>query len=109
MQLLCLLGGLIGGDFLINRTPRETVDQAIDDFDGIREAIRGHKIEVPYPTKTSEYAGLIAKIRVGAIEGRAEIMTSGAAADTVCGNVLSEINSIVIGPVCGNAQVIDEY
>lgn len=54
---------------MTERTSRGVVNQAIEDFNSIREAIRGHKIEVPYPTKTSAYADLIASIRVGSIAG----------------------------------------
>lgn len=54
---------------MTQRSARETVAQAIADFDDIREAIRGHRIEVPYPTKTSMYAELIANIRIGSVSG----------------------------------------
>ncbi len=54
---------------MTERTAREVVAQAIEDFDDIRDAIRGHRVAVPYPTKTSLYAELIANIRIGSLSG----------------------------------------
>jgi len=56
---------------MTTRTSRQVIEQAISDFDDIREAIRGHRVRVEYPTKTSAYAGLIANIRIGSVSGTA--------------------------------------
>ena len=56
---------------MTERTSRQAIEQAIADFDDIREAIRGHRVRIEYPTKTSVYAGLIANIRIGSVSGTA--------------------------------------
>ena len=54
---------------MTERTSREIIARAIDDFDDIRDAIRGHRVAVPYPTPTSLYGELIANIRIGSLSG----------------------------------------
>ena len=54
---------------MAERTARDVITQAISDLDDIRDAIRGHRVDVPYPTKTSLYGELIANIRIGSVSG----------------------------------------
>ncbi|MBQ2603886.1 MAG: hypothetical protein II589_02475 [Clostridia bacterium] len=56
---------------MTQRTAKQTIEQAIADFDDIIEAIKGHRVRIDYPTKTSLYAELIANIRIGSVSGTA--------------------------------------
>lgn len=90
------------------RTAVEIVNQAISDFDNIKEAILGHRIDVPYPTKTSLYGELIAKIRVGCIAGRSSPNTGMFIADTLIGEFLPECRGRTVQPMIGKAYKVAE-
>lgn len=90
---------------MTERTARETVAQAIDDFDSIKAAIMFHKIDVPYATKTSEYGDLIAKIRVGSVAGAASVSTVCANSETIAGSVTQHRSGRVLNPIMGNASL----
>lgn len=87
-----------------DRTAKQVITQAISDFDGIKEAIIGHKIPVPYGTATSIYASMIASIRVGGISGNAYCNIKG----TVCKaeHIHKElnVNGNIIIPVIGHIE-----
>lgn len=92
---------------MTDRTSRETVIQAISDFDSIRAAIEGHKINVPYPTKTSEYAELIEKIRVGSVLGAANFHLNGFNTKSLIGSVMQEIKGSKFNLIMGNAVLLE--
>ncbi len=92
---------------MTERTSREVVNQAISDFDDIREAIRGHKVEVPYPTKTSAYAGLIASICVGSVTGEIVNDLLVQEADFIKGNAETYFTGICFEPIAGNMEDYD--
>ena len=73
MQFFCDFEGVIGGDYLTERTSRETVAQAVTDFNSIRTAIINQNVNVPVGTKTSEYDELIEKIGSRFITGMQEL------------------------------------
>lgn len=89
---------------MTERTSRETVSQALADFDSIREAIQGHKIEVPYPTKTSVYADLIAGIGVGSITGTVYHDIKIFPVETIAGSAESYIFGFCIEAIAGNME-----
>lgn len=93
---------------MTERTASETVAQAAEDFDSIKTAIEGHKIDVPYATKTSEYAELIAKIRVGSISGSAECCVNLADTKTLCGAARQELKGGIFSPICGSAVSVPD-
>lgn len=93
---------------MTERTSKEAVNQAIADFNSIKEAILAHKIDMPYPTKTSEYAGLIAMIRVGCIAGSAYSEPNVMVSKGIYDNALVFPNISIVNPLVGTAEVINE-
>ncbi len=93
---------------MTQRTSKEVVNQAIADFNSIKEAILGHKIDVPYPTKTCEYAGLIAKLRVGCIAGRAYPVPNASVCSIVSDNATVYHNGRTVLAIVGTAEAIIE-
>ncbi len=92
---------------MTERTARETVDQAISDFNAIREAIRDQRVEVPYPTPTSEYAELIGKINSGFIKGKNRItLKSGFIGETI-GKSTQFSDAFLIEPIAGVSVMAD--
>ncbi|MBQ5566022.1 MAG: hypothetical protein IIT42_04170 [Clostridia bacterium] len=83
------------------RTALETVRQAIDDFDNIRAAIIGHRIEVPYGTPTADYASLISQINVGFVSGAALNYAVGGIVDTANGFCEETANGFCVEAVSG--------
>ncbi len=95
---------------MTQRTAREVVEQAISDFDDIRDAIRGHRVAVEHPTKTSLYAELIANIRIGSLSGTHCHIDTFPLLNTVRGNkvtVYDGTNS-VLGLVKGTAEAVTD-
>lgn len=98
---------------MVERTAKQTVQQAISDFDEIREAIKGHKIDVPYPTPTRVYPSLIAGIREGSITGLIKYSLSGAVLDNstggcILGSCVFEENRKILNILYGKVEAIDE-
>ncbi len=92
---------------MTDRTSRETVIQAIDDFNSIKEAIEGHKINVPYATKTSEYAKLIAKIIVGSVSGTASFHIKVFNTKSLTGSVMQEMKGSKCNLIMGQAVSLE--
>lgn len=94
---------------MTERTAREVVMQSINDFDDIRDAIRGHRVAVPYPTKTSLYAELIANIRIGSLSGTHKRSERFRLAATVFGekNNIYESVCLPIGLLSGQAEIFN--
>lgn len=93
---------------MVDRTAVETVQQAVSDFDDIRDAIRGHKIEVPYPTPTRAYASLIAGITVGCINGLVKNDIYGHISNVIYGCCIGEMYGTITETLCGVMEVIAE-
>ena len=108
MQLFRFCGGIVGGDFLTERTAKETVIQAVEDFDSIKRAIEGHKIDVPYATKTSEYAELIAKITVRPIAGNVIGFCKSFDTEIVCGSVNHILTGHLRRAIVGSAVSVPD-
>lgn len=87
MQFFFDFEGVMGGDYLTERTARETVAQAITDFNSIRTAIINQNVNVPYATKTSEYSELIEKICSRFITGMQELSVRPFDIDFIYGNM----------------------
>lgn len=95
---------------MTERSAKNVVVQAVSDFDGIRDAIRGHRVEVPYPTKTSKYAELIANIRIGSLSGTHKHFGTVELVNSVLGTGISfyEGSHSPLNVLCGTAQAIDD-
>ncbi len=95
---------------MTERTAREVVQQAISDFDDIRDAIRGHRVAVEYPTKTSLYAELIANIRIGSLSGAHRHLDTFPLLSVVNGKRVKIYDSSqsVLGLLSGRAEVVAE-
>lgn len=91
---------------ITERTPVEIVNQAISDFDSIKEAILGHKVAVVNPTRTSLYGELIAKIRVGCIAGRGTPSINALNFEAVSGKLLTQCQGRTIQPLIGKAELL---
>lgn len=97
-----------GGVILSNRNSYETVQQAIDDFDAIKDAIIWHRIQVPRPTPTKEYASLIKSIRRGGISGKTDIISSQFFKNTKFGINTITTQGRVLAPIIGNAEDVPD-
>lgn len=93
---------------MANRTAKKTVEQAIKDFDDIKEAIIGHRVPVPYATPTSMYAPLIANIRIGSIAGMASCCTRLRVYSILSGTFIIYPKSDIVETITGKAEFIDE-
>lgn len=89
------------------RTAAQTVNQAVLDFDGIREAILQQRVAVPNGTATSEYARLIAMIRVGSVSGLTWSFSDIAECESIAGSVLTYCRNSVPNAIIGQAVNID--
>lgn len=93
---------------MANRTAKKTVEQAVKDFDDIKEAIIGHRVPVPYATPTSMYAPLIANIRIGSIAGSAHCCTQIKLCSTLNGTSIICPKADTAETIAGKAKFIDE-